>query len=128
MTTGRDDTAKRAPVLVIEDDAPTMRLMLWALGEEGIAATATDDPARAPDAVRERQPRVVVLNTGAPSDKKRVLIEAMRQVAPVRVIDLAPAGARKNHDSGADAYLNQPYAIADLVELIVRLDNHNPPS
>jgi DNA-binding response OmpR family regulator len=107
-------------VLLIENDAPAMRLMAWALREEGfdVHTTTSDDAAQQ---AGEVQPHVIVFNTGEPDDAKRVCIEQLRSASEARIIDLGPASQSPRHESDADAYLNTPVTAQTLCETINRL-------
>jgi DNA-binding response OmpR family regulator len=102
-------------VLVAEDDKPAMRLMAWALIEEGFQVAATSI-ADVESACREQQPDAVIINANLPDDKRRLVIAALRRAAPgAAVIDLVGADTAR---SGADAVLSPPYAAGELAALI----------
>jgi DNA-binding response OmpR family regulator len=112
---------RTSDVLIVETEEPALRLMVWALREEGLTVAATMAPEAAPAAIRKHRPDVVIINTSAKPDEKRRLIEEIRAGGGRHVIDLAPGAERREHNTGADAYLNKPYAVSELVEIIERL-------
>ena len=107
-------------VLLIENDAPRMRLMAWALREEGFdVSTATTSDAAG--TARDAQPAVIVFNTSEPSIEKAACIGQLRAASPARIIDLAEDATSPGHDSGADAYLELPVTAQQLIAAIQRL-------
>ena len=113
-------------VLLIEKDSPAVNLMEWALRQEGFEVVVATDPEAA-DGVALK-PDVVVFNTHMPGDGKRLWVSTLRFLVPgVSVIDLVPPGDPA-HDTGADAYLQQPYRIDELAEIITNLRGNAPPN
>jgi DNA-binding response OmpR family regulator len=67
-------------------------------------------------------PDVVVFNSGASRDEKRLLIRSFRDVAPgLRVIDMDENASHSTHDTGADDYIDKPFHADDLIAAIDRL-------
>lgn len=111
-----------ANVLVIENGEPHMRLMTWALQQDGFAVTAcTSDESAA--CAADRAPDIIVFNTSERAEAKRECIVRLREAAPAaRIIDLSaeqrPEGARA---TDADAFLELPVTAAALKSTIERL-------
>jgi DNA-binding response OmpR family regulator len=109
-------------VLVIENSEPHMRLMAWALQQDGFAVRAcTSDESVA--CAADTAPDIIVFNTSEPAEAKRACIEQVRAAAPgTRIIDLSaeqrPPGAQA---TGADAYLELPVTAGALKSTIERL-------
>jgi DNA-binding response OmpR family regulator len=105
-------------VLLIEGDAPVIRLVKWALEDAGIGC----DVAATPQEALERtdpSPGVIVFNTGMPDDPKRAFIRHLRENMPgVKVIDLASEERQPHASTGADAYLHTPFLRYQIVDLV----------
>lgn len=112
-------------VLLIEKDSPAVNLMEWALRQEGFEVIVATDPDAA-DGIA-LNPDVIVFNTHMPGDGKRLWVSTLRFLVPgVAVIDLVPANDPA-HDTGADAYLQQPYRIDNLIDIITKLGGNTTP-
>jgi DNA-binding response OmpR family regulator len=100
-------------VLVIEPKEPLVRIMAWALREEGcrveVAHTAEDGVR-----LQQERPRdAVVFNTELPLDARRRFVEAFRAASPLTcVLDL------QSDESGADAHLAEPFRLDDLLSRV----------
>jgi DNA-binding response OmpR family regulator len=100
-------------VLVIEPQEPLVRIMAWALREEGchvdVAHTAEEGVT-----LQQQRPRdAVVFNTELPLDQRRAFVEAMRAASPQTcVLDL------QSDESGADAHLHEPFRLDELLSHI----------
>lgn len=108
-------------VLLVEAEAPLVRLMAWFLTEAGFAV-AKVDPSRG-DLVKsiiEFDPEVVVFNSGLSPDEKRACIEALHAAdARPKILDVSSYEEYgKQPDSGADAYLRLPFHADDLVTAV----------
>jgi CheY-like chemotaxis protein len=109
-------------VLVIENSEPHMRLMTWALQQDGFAVSACTSDASI-ECAADTAPDIIVFNTSEPAGAKHACIERLREAAPAaRIIDLSteqrPDGAQA---TGADAYLELPVTAAALKSTIERL-------
>lgn len=107
-------------VLIIEEDAPTVRLLAWALREtDGYEVLSADGLANAASAVAAT-PDYILVNTHMRLPDKREYIASLRYLVPdVSVIDLRSSG-EDDGDSGADAYISPPY-LDSLVATLHRL-------
>ena len=107
-----------ATVLIIERDNKAMRLLAWGMREAGhhVVTSAGADELLAGERF---EPDVIVFNTGMPMDVKRLWVSSLRYiVSDVDVIDLSPTGHIPTYDTGADGYLEEPYRVDALVNLM----------
>jgi DNA-binding response OmpR family regulator len=104
-------------VLLIEGDAPVIRLVKWALEDAGIGCDVAATPQEALDT--DAHPGVIIFNTGMPDDPKRDCIQHLRENIPgVKVIDLATEERQPHASTGADAYLHTPFLRYQIVDLV----------
>ena len=107
-----------ATVLIIERDNKAMRLLAWGMREAGhhVVTSVGADELVAGDRL---QPDVIVFNTGMAVDVKRLWVSSLRYIVPqVDVIDLCTTGDISTYDTGADGYLEAPYRVDALVNLM----------
>lgn len=96
-------------VLIIEEDAPTVRLLAWALddsvGYEVIPSVRLSDSADAGAA----KPDYILINTRMDVADKRGYVDSLRYLLPdVSIVDLRTSD-NDDRDTGADAYIYPPY-------------------
>lgn len=112
-----------ASVLLIENDAPLVRLMAWFLLEAGFEVSKVPDPDRALEYVRATPPSVIVFNTGLADEAKASSIVLLRDAAPSSgVLDVSDhAWPEKPGDTGADRYLQLPFHADAFIEAVNEL-------
>lgn len=103
-------------VFIIENETPLLRLLGWALLEEGLkVARATSLPdalSRLPDARTDW----LIVNASLGADELREYIVELRAAAQTPIVVLRPA--QVTEDVGADAYIEAPYRVDDLCRSI----------
>jgi DNA-binding response OmpR family regulator len=111
-------------ILLIEDDAPLVRVMAWALRDEGFDVQVLSKR----EALEEHElegPDVAIFNMSANAPDKTLYIQQLRMLNPDCVIvdvDEFIAGGGSIRDSGADAYTDRPLQMdAALVKIIREL-------
>ena len=116
----------RPKVLVVEDDQHLRRGMVFALRHH-FAVSEAADGLRALEVAREDRPEVVILDYLLPHlDGYEVCREVKEDPAygSPRVIMLtghgSPEGRARAGEVGADAYLQKPISVAELVWMIDR--------
>jgi DNA-binding response OmpR family regulator len=117
-------TQRMASVLLIESEAPLVRLMAWFLLEAGFEVSKVPDGDQALTQVDSAHPNVVVFNTTIPSREKAECIEGMRKVSPdSRILDVTDGGGngRGEPDTGADKYLHLPFHADTFIEAVAEL-------
>lgn len=107
--------------LIVEDDAPAMRLMAWALEDAGMDVLLARDPEGATSLLVDEglEPEVIVLNSQVSVARKSAWVSELRRLSHgARIIDLAKDATSPGHDTGADAYVTSPYRATMLVAQI----------
>src|SRR5438876_2371324 len=113
-----------ASVLLIETQAPLMRLMAWFLLEAGFEVTKAEGVDDGLLKVAERHPAVIIFNTGIDCARKSDAIHQLRGASPqsriLDVSDISDASHRPKPllNTGADAYLSLPLDADDLVDCV----------
>ena len=113
-----------ASVLLIETQAPLMRLTAWFLLEAGFEVTKAEGVDDGLLKVAERHPSVIIFNTGIDRARKTHAIHQLRDASPqsriLDVSDVSEATERPQHlrRTGADAYLSLPLDADDLVDCV----------
>jgi DNA-binding response OmpR family regulator len=111
-------------VLLVEPDAPLMRIMGWILADAGFEVVGEHDFDEALRALPEVRPDVTVLNGGDATDDERAdRIAALRTRWPRgRVIDMTHLGAQEPQvATTADVMLTKPFHAESLVAAIHNL-------
>jgi two-component system OmpR family response regulator len=109
----------RAPVLLVEDDAETRRVVAEALGADGHRVVAVGRCEEARRAMHAEPVAAVVLDVWLPDGDGITLCRDLRRTgAEVPVLMLTAradvASRVKGLDAGADDYLGKPFALSEL--------------
>ena len=115
--------AGASTILVAEDDRAVRDALVRALTLEGYGVVATTNGAEALDAVKERDPDVLLLDVSMPMvdglTVARVLRAEQHRIPILMLTARTETGDRvAGLDAGADDYLPKPY---DLDELLARV-------
>jgi DNA-binding response OmpR family regulator len=111
-----------ADVLLIETDVQLTRLIEWIIEGAGHQVRTVARPPDARTELAAAAPDIVVFNSGASRDEKRLLIRSFRDIVPgLRVIDMDENASHPSHDTGADDYIDKPFHADDLIAAIERL-------
>ena len=115
VATASDD----APILVVDDDPKILQLVRMYLEREGFRVITAADGLAAISAIRERTPRLVVLDLMLPTIDGFEVLRAARAESDVAVLMLSARGSTADRisgiASGADDYLPKPFSPAELV-------------
>ncbi len=115
VSTASDD----APILVVDDDPKILQLVRMYLEREGFAVITVADGLAAVAAIRDRAPRLVVLDLMLPTLDGFEVLRAARAESDVAVLMLSARGGTADRisgiASGADDYLPKPFSPAELV-------------
>jgi DNA-binding response OmpR family regulator len=119
-------------VLIIDDDAGTLDSLVTLLDVYGFRVLTASSGVRGMQVIRESAPRVVVTDILMPEQDGLETIRAMRRLHPsVRIIAMSGGGWIDKLDLlhyarvlGADATINKPADINELVQLLRSLLSH----
>jgi two-component system response regulator MtrA len=107
------------PILVVDDDPKILQLVRMYLEREGFAVITAADGLAAVAAIRERAPRLVVLDLMLPGLDGLEVLRVARAESDVAVLMLSARGSTADRisgiASGADDYLPKPFSPAELV-------------
>ena len=104
-------------LLLIEDDAPVMRLMAWALKGDGFDVQIVS-PREALELRGLEGPDAAIFNMSASASDKKMYNRHLRTLFPNCVIidvDQYETAGLSVRDSDADAYRLRPLSLDDLV-------------
>lgn len=110
-----------APLVVVLEDDPDLRSLLWrGLPEEGFSVEAIATAAELLDRIALLDPDALVVDIGLPDADGRDVVQALRaRGVGVPVIFLTARDALPDRlagfAAGGDDYLTKPYAFAELV-------------
>jgi len=121
-----DSTSEQAPpvvrALVVDDEAPLVRLVTSYLEREGFQVQAAGDGERAVELAKDWQPEVIVLDLMLPGTDG---IEACRRIRAFSDAYVVMLTARAEEVDklvglgvGADDYLTKPFSPRELVARI----------
>ena len=108
-----------APILVVDDDPKILQLVRMYLEREGFTVATALDGVAALAAIRDRTPRLVILDLMLPRLDGMEVLRAARAESDVAVLVLSARGSTADRiagiASGADDYLPKPFSPAELV-------------
>ena len=109
-------------ILVVDDDAPSVKMISFLLREEGYTVlTASNGPA-ALDIVEREAPDLVILDVMMPHMDGLEVCRRIRRTMQVPILILSAKGETADRvvglDVGADDYLSKPF---DPTELLARV-------
>jgi len=109
-------------VLLVESEAPVVRLIAWFLVDAGFAVARVAPDGDIVGVADECGAAVVVFNAGILPDAKRRQIELLHNSAnSPGVLDVSDGARRALPDTSADAYLMLPFDADDLVAAVRQL-------
>ena len=114
--------AKRATILVVDDEPPIRRLLRTSLDAQGYDVVEAENGADALLAIEREKPDLVILDLGLPDLSGIEIIRALRQRSSLPVIVLSvrddERGKVEALDLGADDYVTKPFGVEELVARI----------
>ena len=115
-------------ILIAEDEPGILDSLRFILQRAGWSVSAATDGDAALAAVRERHPRMVVLDVMLPKRSGFDVLKALRAAAETRELPVLILTAKgQQHDRrvaeelGADAFVTKPYANTEVVDAVRRL-------
>jgi DNA-binding response OmpR family regulator len=113
------NAADQGPVLVVDDDAKIVQLVRAYLEREGFQVVTASDGRAALSAIRERPPRLIVLDLMLPELDGMTVARRVRESSDVPILMLSARGSVADRiqglTEGADDYLPKPFSPAELV-------------
>ena len=110
---------ERIPILVVDDDPNSLRLVRGALAAAGYAPVVTAEAGQVPRLVETRKPRLVLLDLVLPGTDGITLMETLPALAELPVIFISAYGrgdtVAKALEAGAADYIVKPFSPAELV-------------
>src|SRR5437764_5376155 len=123
--------ADGAPILVVDDDPKILQLVRMYLEREGFPVVTATDGIAAVAALRERAPRLMVLDVMLPTLDGFAVLRAARTDSDLPVLMLSARGSTADRisgiASGADDYLPKPFSPAELVVRVKALLRRTEP-
>ena len=111
--------AQRDLILVVDDDPKIVALVRAYLVSAGFAVVTAGDGAEAVRLVRQRRPRLVVLDLMLPELDGHQVTRELRRWTHVPILMLTARGSVKDRvgglEEGADDYLVKPFAPSEVV-------------
>ena len=114
-------------ILVVEDDAPTLRLERVLLEEQGYSVEVVSSGEEAVEALMTRKPALVLLDIGLPGMDGFATCQRIREISRVPIIMVTGRDCLddkvKGMNVGADDYVTKPFLTHELatrVQVILR--------
>ena len=115
---GSRDEGHQTRILVVDDDPQTLGYLCDALSSAGYAPLATDDPAKLPELVRAKKPRLVLLDPARAAADGIELMRRLRELADIPVIFISGYGRDETIaqalELGAADYIVKPFSPTEL--------------
>ena len=106
------------PILVVDDDPLTLRLVRGALSTEGYELIVTGDPQQVSHLIQTRKPQLVVLDLVLPGTDGIELMESLPEMADLPVIFISGYGRDETIARalrrGATDYIVKPFSSTEL--------------
>ena len=114
--------ARRATILVVDDEPAIRRLLRTSLAAQGYDVAEAEDGAAALAAAEREKPDLVILDLGLPDLAGIEVIRNLRQRSALPIIVLSvrddERGKVEALDGGADDYVTKPFGVEELVARI----------
>jgi len=112
-------------VLVVDDDAPSVKMTAFLLREEGYIVSTADNGVAALQRVEENPPDLVILDVMMPHMDGHEVCRRIRAKMQIPIIFLSAKGETTDRvqglDLGADDYLPKPFEPAELLARVKAL-------
>ena len=107
-----------AEVLLVEDDAPTRRMVAANLSAHGYRVAEAPDGEAALRRWEQRRPDLVIVDIGLPGISGLAVIQRIRAEGSTPILVLSARDQERDKvaalDAGADDYLTKPFGVAEL--------------
>ncbi len=122
-----EDKARKAEILVVEDEDNIAIALNYLLTREGYAQTRLATGAGAVEMIRERKPDLVLLDVMLPEVSGYEICQSVRadpSCNDVRILMMTARGSamerRKGLAMGADGFISKPFELKELREEVRR--------
>jgi two-component system cell cycle response regulator DivK len=122
------DTGSGKRILLVEDDAISLKLMKDALEAAGYAVEQTTTGLDALEMARRLAPDLIVMDIGLPGMNgvdvtRRLKAERHEHAVPILAVTAyaMPGDEERMRSAGCDAYLTKPLRFAQFVAVVNRL-------
>ena len=114
----------RGDVLIVDDDDDILAMVAMHIEDNGFPVRTARNGQEALDAIRERMPRLVLLDLKMPVmngwDFIRRFRELYQHATPIVVMSAIDAVGRRAADLGAEDWLAKPFEATALTEMVRR--------
>ena len=118
----RRNTFEKVPILVVDDDPLTLRHVRGALTAAGYAPIVTGDPHQLSRIIKEKKPRLVVLDLMLPETDGIELMQQIPELADLPVIFISAYSqdemVARALEAGAVDYIVKPFSTTELTARI----------
>ena len=118
-TEAADETREPSPILVVDDDPQTLRLVRNALNAEGYRVVVTGEHSGLGDVIRAQAPQLVLLDLMLPGTDGIRLMQSVPELSDVPVVFISAYGrdetVARALRSGAADYIVKPFSATELV-------------
>jgi DNA-binding response OmpR family regulator len=115
---GESHPTAQGSILVVEDDAPTLRLERVLLEEEGYSVEVVSSGEAAIEAITAKKPALVLLDIGLPGMDGFTTCQRIREISRVPVIMVTGRDCLddkvRGMNVGADDYVTKPFLTHEL--------------
>lgn len=105
-------------ILLVEDDAPTRRMVATNLAGHGYRVTEAPDGESALRSWEQKRPDLVIVDLGLPGLSGLAVIHRIRTEAATPILVLSARDRERDKvaalDAGADDYLAKPFGVGEL--------------
>jgi DNA-binding response OmpR family regulator len=111
-------------ILVVDDDPSILALTTAVLHDEGYEALPAPGGARALEIAKASQVDLILLDLRMPDVSGWDVARELKRRAscpPIVVITASPDAARVAREIGAAGYIEKPFALNDLLQIVARL-------
>ena len=111
--------AKKPPILVVDDDPQTLRLVRQALMEAGYPVVETGEPDEVAGLIRAEKPHLVLLDLMLPGTDGIEMMSQVAELSDLPVIFISGYGRDETiaraFECGAEDYIVKPFSPTELV-------------
>ncbi len=110
---------EKPPVLVVDDDPQTLRLVRRALSGAGYGVIETGEPEQVAELIRAEKPRLVLLDLVFPGTDGIELMEQVPELSDLPIIFISAYGRDETiaraFENGAEDYVVKPFSATELL-------------